>query len=145
MECHQKIQIIASRLQLESPSKVSHIHLGRGYLLRIFLILRHEYLELLFQRLAVSVSENFELCAFESEFLSTCICQSGPLRQVLGADFEIMSHRCKSCWSQRERRDWQWDLPCVVVAEFIIYEQMWGRMLAYAKHDCMHNEDKNTG
>lgn len=47
-----------------------------GHILSIFLTLRNEYLELLFQRLAVSDSENFELCAFESEFLSTCICQS---------------------------------------------------------------------
>ena len=36
-------------------------------------------------------------------------------------------------------------LPCILVAEFIIREHMWRRTLVYAKHDCVQNEDINTG
>lgn len=36
-------------------------------------------------------------------------------------------------------------LPCMLVAEFIIHEHMWRRMLVYAKQDCVQNEDINTG
>lgn len=36
-------------------------------------------------------------------------------------------------------------LPCMPVAEFLIHKQMWGRMIVYAKHDCMQTEDLNIG
>lgn len=36
-------------------------------------------------------------------------------------------------------------LPCMPVVKSIIHKQMWGRMLVYAKHDCMPTEDINTG
>ena len=51
---------------------------------RNYLVFRNEYLELLFQRLAVSDSENFELCAFENEFFLALayagLYRVGPLR-----------------------------------------------------------------
>lgn len=36
-------------------------------------------------------------------------------------------------------------LPCMPAVKFIIHKQMCGRMLVYAKHDCMQTKDINTG
>ena len=36
-------------------------------------------------------------------------------------------------------------LPCMLVDEFLIHKQMLGRMIVYAKHDCMQTEDLNMG
>lgn len=34
-------------------------------------------------------------------------------------------------------------LPCITVDEFLIYKQMWDRMIVYAKHDCMQTKNIN--
>lgn len=64
---YQIIQIIASRCSWQALPKQSHIHLGGGHILSIFLTLRNEYLEFLLNWLCL-ILKILNCVHFESEF-----------------------------------------------------------------------------